>query len=220
MIGGYTEKVIHSFGGASPEGKYPFAGVTLDTAGNLYGTTSEGGENYGTVYELMPSSGGYTEKWLYFPTGGADGSYLFGGVILDPSGNLYGSTQNGGSSGAGTAFKLTKGNGNWSYAALYHFSGTGTFCGPYGNLARDGNGNLYGTTYCSGGLGNVFKLTPAGAYTSLHNFTDGSDGANPISNVTFDANGNLYGTDSEGANGTCYDSEFIAGCGVVWKITP
>jgi uncharacterized repeat protein (TIGR03803 family) len=162
------------------------------------------------------SSGGYTEKMLYFFTGGADGGNPFGGLIFDPSGNLYGSTENLGDSGAGTAFKLTpEGNGNWSYAALYSFAG-GLYGGPYGNLARHGAGNLYGTTWGSGAnLGNVFKLTPAGTYTSLHDFTGGSDGDNPIGNVTFDASGNLYGTASGGANGTC-DS----GCGVVWKITP
>jgi uncharacterized repeat protein (TIGR03803 family) len=230
--GGYTEKVIYSFGGTSMDGKYPFAGVTLDTAGNLYGTTSEGGisnsstcaPTCGTVYELIASSG-YTEKQLWLFHGTSDGAYPFAGVIFDSSGNLYGSTINGGNNGAGTAFKLTsEGNGNWSYDPLYSFSGvSGDSCGPYGNLAFDGAGNLYGTTSCSPGTyGDVFKLTPGGtwSYTSLHNFGGSSDGANPISNVTFDANGNLYGTDSEGANGTCYDSAFIAGCGVVWKITP
>jgi hypothetical protein len=222
--GGYTEKVIYSFGGTKPgEGRHPFAGLTLDTKGNLYGTTSEGGRSCssgfngtcGTVYELMPSSGGYTEKQLYVFTGAGDGSNPFGAVIFDSSGNLYGSTANGGFLGSGTAFKLTpEGNGNWSYDPLYSLSGN-AFCGPDGSLALDGAGNLYGTTYCSGGFGNVFKLTPAGTYTSLHYFTGGTDGANPISNVTFDANGNLYGTASVGANPTCF-----AGCGVVWKITP
>jgi uncharacterized repeat protein (TIGR03803 family) len=231
--GGYTEKVIYSFGGTAPgEGRYPFAGVIVDKDGNLYGTTSEGGRTCGTyggtcgtVYELMPSSGGYKEKQLYLFTGANDGGSPFGGVIFDSLGNLYGSTENAGLNGAGTAFKLTsEGNGNWSYDPLYSFSGaSGNFCGPYGNLAFDGAGNLYGTTSCSPGTyGDVFKLTPGGTwtYTSLHNFSGGSDGANPISNVTIDANGNLYGTDSEGANATCYDSAFIAGCGVVWKITP
>jgi uncharacterized repeat protein (TIGR03803 family) len=213
--GGYREEVIHGFGGAL-DGQYPLAGVILDKAGNLYGTTSDFEEDYGRVYQLVRSSGGYTEKMLYFFSGGADGSYPFGGLIFDPSGNLYGSTENGGDSGAGTAFKLTpEGNGNWSYAALYSFAG-GQYGGPYGNLARHGAGNLYGTTWGSGAnLGNVFKLTPAGTYTSLHDFTGGSDGDHPFGNVTFDASGNLYGTASGGANGTC-DS----GCGVVWKITP
>jgi uncharacterized repeat protein (TIGR03803 family) len=216
--GGYKEKVIHSFGGALPEGRYPFAGVILDKAGNLYGTTSDFPESYGTVYQLVPSSRGYTEKMLYIFKDGADGSYPFGGLIFDPSGNLYGSTENGGGNGAGTAFKLTpEGNGTWSYAPLYSFAG-GFYCGPYGSLARDRAGNLYGTTDCSGAnYGSVFKLTPGSPwrYTSLHDFSGGSDGANPIGNVTFDARGKLYGTASQGANGTC-----DGGCGVVWKITP
>ena len=227
--GGYTEKVIYSFGGSSGDGKYPFTGVILDTKGNLYGTTSVGGKSNsttcaptcGTVYELMPSSGGgYTEKQLYLFTGAGDGSNPFGGVIFDAAGHLYGSTENGGNQGGGTAFKLTPtGNGNWSYAPLYPFVG-GTYCGSYGNLAFDAKGNLYGTTFCDGGVGNVFELTPTGTYTSLHSFSGGSDGGNPMGNVTFDASGNLYGTDSGGANQTCYNSGTIPGCGVVWKITP
>ena len=168
----------------------------------------------------MPSSGGYTEKLLYVFKGVGDGSTPFGSVIFDSSGNLYGSTVNGGFSGAGAAFKLTQeGNGNWSYAPLYEFSASSPDCGSYGSLALDGESNLYGTTYCSGGFGDVFKLTPAGAYTSLHYFTGGSDGANPIGNVTFDASGNLYGTASLGDNPTCVSGN-VAGCGVVWKITP
>jgi len=85
----------------------------------------------------------------------------------------------------------------------------------------DGAGNLNGTTFCSGGSdGNVFKLTPTGTYTSLHSFSGGSDGGNPMGNVTYDASGNMYGTDSGGANGACYNSGNVTGCGVVWKITP
>jgi uncharacterized repeat protein (TIGR03803 family) len=113
--GGYTEKVIYSFGRTSGDGQNPFTGVTLDTKGNLYGTTSVGGRGYGTVYELVSSSAGYTEKLLYVFTGGGDGKYPFGGVILDAAGNLYGSTEDGGFGGAGVAFKLTQANGNWSY---------------------------------------------------------------------------------------------------------
>jgi len=201
--------------------------VILDTKGNLYGTTSEGGRSSttcaptcGTVYELISSSGAYTEKQLYRFSGAGDGANPFGGVILDAAGNLYGSTENGGNQGAGTAFKLTPaGNGSWSFAPLYAFVG-GAYCGPYGNLAFDAKGDLFGTTFCAGGIGNVFELTPSGTYTSLHSFSGNSDGANPMGNVTFDASGNLYGTDSGGANGTCYNSGSISGCGVVWKITP
>ena len=225
--GGYTEKVIYSFGSTAGDGQHPFTGVILDTKGNLYGTTAEGGRSNsatcaptcGTVYELTPSSAGYTEKQLWLFNGTADGEYPFGGVIFDSAGNLYGSTMDGGNGGAGTAFKLTQANGNWSYSPLYSFVG-GASCGPYGNLAFDAKGNLYGTTYCAGGFGNVFELTPSGTYTLLHSFSGGSDGANPMGNVTFDASGNVYGTDVAGANQTCTNSGPNTGCGVVWKITP
>jgi len=219
--GGYTESVIHSFGGGS-DGYFPFTGVILDSTGNLYGTTSTGGQSvyYGTVYQLVPSMGGYTENILYSFKGGSDGEFPFGGLIFDRSGNLYGSTEDGGPGGGGTAFELTPvGNGKWSYTALYSFSGA-SYDGPYASFVMDGAGNLYGTTWGSGAnrLGNVFKLTPTSqppwTYTSLHDFT-GYDGQYLISNVTFDASGNLYGTAFQGDNGNC-----DTGCGVVWEITP
>jgi len=161
---------------------------------------------------LVPlSNGGYSENQLCYFQGAGDGAYPFGGVIVDSSDNLYGSTMDIGFDGAGAAFKLTPaGNGTWSYAPLYSFAG-GTSCGPYANLALDGAGNLYGTTYCSTG---VFKLTPAGTFTPLPGNVQ-----NPISNVTFDASGNLYGTASQGGNTACNTTGF-GDCGVVWKITP
>ena len=219
--GSYTESVIHSFTGGS-DGRFPFTGVILDSTGNLYGTTGQGGpSDFGTVYQLVPTGGGYTENILYSFKGGSDGRYAFGGLVFDQSGNLYGSTEDGGPGLAGTAFELTPaGNGNWSYTAIYSFSGNPSYNGPYASFVMDGAGNLYGTTWGSGakGYGNVFKLTrtiqPPWNYTSLHDFT-GYDGLNPISNVTFDASGNLYGTTSGGDNGNC-----DGGCGVVWEITP
>ena len=218
---GYTESVIHSFVGGG-DGRFPYTGVILDSAGNLYGTTGQGGpRDSGTVYQLVPSNGGYTENILYRFTNGSDGRYAFGGLIFDRSGNLYGSTEDGGAGGAGTAFELTPvGNGTWSYTGLYSFSGGHFYNGPYASFVMDGSGNLYGTTWGGGAeaLGTVFKLTranqPPWTYTSLHDFK-GSDGENPVSNVTFDASGKLYGTASQGGNAKC-DS----GCGVVWEITP
>jgi uncharacterized repeat protein (TIGR03803 family) len=218
---GWTEQPMYTFSG--PDGAQPFAGVIFDNAGNLYGTTAQGGAyGYGTVYELSPTGNGWTEKVLYSFQGGSDGSTLIGGLIFDQSGNLYGVNDNGGSGGGGTAFELTpNGDGSWTYHLLYSFSG-GSQCGPRATLDLDDAGTLYGTTFCDGAnnFGSIFKLTPASpywTYTSLYDFTGGADGSKPISNVVFDTAGNLYGTASSGGNMTnCTNS----GCGVVWQITP
>jgi uncharacterized repeat protein (TIGR03803 family) len=212
---GWGEQPLYAFSG-NPDGKAPYAGLTFDNAGNLYGTTTAGGpSDNGTVFELSPNGGGgWTEQVLYSFTGGSDGSFPAGGLTFDQSGNLYGSTNKGGSGGGGTVFKLTPSGGGWSYSLVNSFTGT-TGCGPFANLSFDGAGNLYGTTLCDGAnsAGNVFKLTPSGGgwtYSSVHDFTGGSDGGYPRSNVTFDTAGNLYGTASRGGRGV----------GVVWEITP
>jgi len=218
--GGWTESVLYSFSGS--DGQSPESGLIFDSAGNLYGTTYAGGlSGVGTVFEMSPLGGGWTEKVLYSFQGGSDGAAPFAGLIFDPSGNLYGATSNGGQGGGGTVFKLTPSGGSWTYSLIYSFAGNKyNYCGPLGTLVMDGVGNLYGTTYCDGayGLGNVFKLTPSGnswTYTSLHDFTFGSDGGAPICNVVFDANGNLYGTTRYGG-----DNQDCGPCGVVWEITP
>lgn len=211
---GWREQPLYAFTG-SPDGANPFAGLIFDNAGNLYGTTTAGGLNgNGTVFELSPSGSGWTEQVLYSFQGGSDGSYPTGGLVFDQSGNLYGSTNKGGSGGGGTVFKLTPAGGSWSYSLINSFTGA-SGCGPFANLNFDGAGNLYGTTLCDGAnnAGNVFELTPSGGswtYSSLHDFTGGSDGGYPRSNVTFDTAGNLYGTASRGGRGV----------GVVWEITP
>lgn len=212
--GSWSEQPIYAFNGA-PDGAAPFAGVILDTASNLYGTTTAGGSSgHGAVFELSPSGSGWTEQVLYSFQGGSDGGYPAGGLIFDQAGNLYGSTNKGGTGGGGTVFKLTPSGGGWTYSLLYSFSG-GASCGPFAALSMDGAGNLYGTTLCDGtdNVGSVFKLTPSGGgwtYSSLHDFTGGSDGGRPYSNVVFDAAGNLYGTASGGGHGV----------GVIWEITP
>ncbi len=167
----------------------------------------------GSVFKLSPSGGGWTEQVIYSFQGGSDGAYPTGGLIIDQSGNLYGSTNKGGTGGGGTVFKLTPSGGGWNYSLVYSFTGN-TSCGPFAPLSMDTAGSLYGTTFCDGAnnLGNIFKLTPSGGswtYSSLHDF-GGSDGAYPYSNVTIDAAGNLYGTASGGGMGV----------GVIWEITP
>jgi uncharacterized repeat protein (TIGR03803 family) len=188
--------------------------VTFDQAGNLYGTTYN---DDGAIYKLMPSGSGWTEDTLHIFGGQGDGSVLMTGVIFDPSGNFYGTTQAGGTNGGGTVFEFTPSGSGWTETILYDLPGGGA---P-GNLARDASGNLYGPS-CGGGIhgkGSIFKLTPSGGSwteTDLYDFSGGADGWCPVGNVTFDAQGNLYGVTSEGGGAGCFGS----GCGVVWKLTP
>jgi uncharacterized repeat protein (TIGR03803 family) len=213
--GHWTESVIYSF--SNSDGWIPVSSLTLDNAGNLYGTTLEGGAyGAGTVYELTYSAGsGWAESFLYsFNSnhGGVANPYV--GLIFDPSGNLYGATAD----GAGGIFKLTPSDGSWTYSLLYGTGGGIEACGARGNLVMDGAGNLYGTTFCDGayGQGSVFKLRLGSilTYTMVYSFTGDSDGYWPSSNVVFDASGKIYGTTFAG--GPYGDG----GYGVVWEITP
>ena len=212
--GGWTQTVLYS-PQSYAEGAYFYGGVVFSRTGDLYGVFSGGGPyGYGGAYKLSPSGSSWAEQTIYGFTGASDG-YGSVGLILDSSGNLYGTTEYGGSGGGGTVFELSPANDGWNFNTLYSFSG-GAGNGPWDKLVMDDAGNLYGTTAGAGGYGNgsVFKLTPSNGswtYTSLHDFTGGSDGALPISNVAFDANGNLYGTASIGG---------AYGDGVVWEIAP
>ena len=213
--GMWTENSIYAFSGSNGSG--PLDGVIFDSAGNLYGTTYQGGRyGEGTIFQLSPSMG-WTESVLHSFGYLNDGGYPHAGLIPDQSGNLYGATSDFAPGGGGLVFELSPSGDSWTYLNVYNLSGTAfNRCGPWGNLAVDAAGNLYGTTFCDGPnkLGSVFKLTFSGGrwiYTSLHDFTGGNDGANPISNVVIDANGNLYGTASVGG---------ALGYGVVWEITP
>ena len=220
--GGWTESVIYSFAGGN-DGAFPFAGLLFDSAGNLYGTTVNGGgtgctNGCGTIYELSPSGSGWTENVLYRFQGGNDGFYADGGLIFDQAGNLYGGTYNGGSGGGGTVYELSPSGGGWTLNVLYSF--VGTRWGLADRLTFDAAGNLYGTTQYGGanGDGNVFKLTNSGgnwSYTDLHDFTYGIDGGVPVDTPVFDASGNLYGTAFGGGTNACGEG---FGCGVIWKI--
>ena len=212
--GGWTYTVIHSFG-TGFDGNFPIAGVVIDAVGNLYGTTLSGGAyGDGTVFELSPANGGWTESFVYSFTGGDDGGDPYGGLILDAAGNLYGATPGLYPAGhpGGSVFKLTPSGNSWTFSVLYTFPESGDECGPRGTPAMDAAGNLYDTTYCY--PENVFKLTPVNGgwtYTSLHQFGVGHDGEYPEAGVTLDANGNIYGTTTYGG---AYNN------GIVFEITP
>lgn len=207
-------------------GQNPASGVTFDSAGNLYGTTTTGGSgNCGAVYELTSSGSGWTPVLLH-AFAGADGCEPVGGVIFDHAGNLYGTTLTQGANSGGTVFEMTPSGGGWTFTTLYNFQGSGSACplfggslpsGPTADLVIDSAGNLYGTTCTDGafGYGAVFKLSPSGGgwtYTSLHDFANESDGASPIGIVSLDSNENLYGTATRGGG--------TADLGTVWEITP
>jgi uncharacterized repeat protein (TIGR03803 family) len=177
------------------DGGEPFGGVTLDTAGNLYGTTSTAGSGFGlglgTVFKL-DTAGKLTT--LHAFTGNADGGNPFAGVILDTTGNLYGTTNYGGVPDyLGTVFMLDK---TGKETVLHNFTGEADGESPFAPLIRDAAGNLYGTTLgkSSGDQGTVFKLDKNGKETVLHNFTGRADGQNPEAGLIRDRVGNLYGT--------------------------
>ena len=199
------EKLLYSFGTVRTDGAYPQAGLILDKAGNLYGTTSGGGAyNEGTVFELMRRAGGHwTERILHSFKGGADGSHPSANLIFDTSGNLYGTTYQGGADSSGTVFELIpKASGGWTEKVLHSFGQGKDGASPYASLIIDAAGNLYGTAFHGGadGFGTVFELTPkaAGKWAEkvLHSF-NGKDGKYPSASLIFDASGNLYGPTEE-----------------------
>jgi uncharacterized repeat protein (TIGR03803 family) len=230
--GGWTESVLYNFGSVGGDGASPLANLVFDAKGNLYGTTRNGGaHNDGIVFELSPGSGGvWTEKILYsFGAIANDGTNPGGcTLIFDSKGNLYGTTNTGGSNGAspgdGTVFELSpQAGGGWSEKVLYNFGASNVDgINPAAGLTFDAFGNLYGTTFAGGasGYGSVFELSRAkgGGWTEsvLHSFDiNHTDGARPMAGVVFDAQGNLYGTTMNGGafgNGN--------GLGTVYELSP
>jgi uncharacterized repeat protein (TIGR03803 family) len=197
--GTWTQTVLWSFSGGNDGGK-PAGGLIFDSAGNLYGATQVGGAyGYGSVFQLVPAGSGWSLNTLYGFQNGNDGANPAGGLIFDPSGNLYGTTSSNGPKGGGTIFELARQpSGTWVLTVLYALAGQAGG-GSQASLTLDAAGNLYGTTYKDGsdGYGSVFELIPSNGswvYADLHDFTSGSDGAKSVSNVSLDANTNLFGT--------------------------
>ena len=158
----WTERILYSFQGTS-DGEYPYSGLIFDQAGNLYGTTCCGGPGgVGTVFEFTPSNGTLTT--LYSNFGGYGGPY--GSLTMDAAGNLYGTTEEGGAYSFGSVFKLTPGSGGWTYTSLHDFCAGGYPCSdgafPFGGVALDADGNVYGTTTAGGTAysGVIWEITP------------------------------------------------------------
>lgn len=214
--------VLYSFGTNTDDGILPNGGLVFDKAGNLYGTTQEGGSapicgprGCGTVFELTPGRGGsWTESIIYSfcsETNCTDGALPLAGLVIDDAGNLYGTTKFGGNVfNDGTVFELsppTTPGAAWALIGLWNFGGNGTGDGQYpaSRLTWDALGNLYGTTYFGGEgqLGAVFELSPiqGGGWSEkvLYSFCLAGppkcpDGFEPMAGVAFDESGNLYGT--------------------------
>lgn len=234
-----TESLLHIFHGV-PDGVNPSAGLTIDTAGNLYGTTPGGGtitqcvntdsSGCGTVFKIAP---GGAETVLH-AFEGPDGIGLYGAdLLVDGSGDIYGVTYAGGAfntcyggPGCGTVFKIAS---DGTFSTLYSFKGInsggndGNF--PLSTLIEDDAGNLYGTTWSGGvsldrscnGCGTIFKIDPEGAETVLYTFPGGAGGQQPEGGVVRDAQGNLYGTAYGGGDLHCQKH---VGCGIAYKLTP
>jgi uncharacterized repeat protein (TIGR03803 family) len=199
------ESTLYSFAGGN-DGGFPQGGLVADARGNLYGvTTSDGADHAGVIFELQKPARGqtsWTESVLYTFTNGADGGVPQAGLIIDASGNLYGTTYQGGADGDGVVFELRHRKSGPKYKVLWTFTGGNDGALPSGRLSQDGAGNLYGTATegGTGVVGVVFELSPppagkkAWTQTVLYNFTGNNDGGEPMGNVLVGSDGNLYGT--------------------------
>ncbi len=203
-------KILHAFG-ASHDGAGLWCSLVQDKSLNLYGTTSGGGAyGYGTVFELVAGAGGrWDERVLRnMANGDPKGDEPNGGLILDPAGNLYGTTLQGGPRQNGVVFELTVTRGGWKDTVLH--AG-----GSWASVVMDGAGRLYGTTET-----NVFELI-RGSHgwnkTVLHRFVTQGDGDGAFAPVILDASGNLYGTTKGGGIGTRCGGN---GCGTVYELRP
>ena len=220
--GKWTETVLHEFQDNGQDGYFPIGNLAIDAAGNLYGTTTEGGTYLaGAVFMLAPSAdGSYSETLIYnfcSVDDCLDGAGPEAGLILDAVGNLYGTTAGGGDVYGGVVFRLARDGSDWKEKVLYSLVGSYEG-GSYAGLAFDKAGNLYGTTNggsCFSG-GTVFKLSPRKQadwyYTLLYKFSQsGKDGGCPSASVVLDPAGNLYSTTFRGGE---------YGLGVVFRLAP
>ena len=220
VLGGWEDKVLYSFSGAS-NGFGPMPGALIfDPAGNLYGATSDGGlASAGSIYELTPIANGWQYKLLYSFSGGADGAEPISNLMLDEAGNLFGAAYSGGGFGCGTIFELTPSASGWTQKTLYTFRGGDDSGNPL-TLVRDQDGTLFGATIGAGcadgncpmgaGPGGVFMLSRSGNDWQYSRVYDYQGYLNDTS-LTMDSSGDMYGTLARGGS-PCY-------CGEVFKLS-
>ena len=227
-----SKTILHSFTG-HPDGTYPNGGMVRDAAGNLYGTTNQGGPDpscgfwatgCGIVFKVTPS--GEESIFYSFDNRNAteDGYQPLGNLIRDAAGNIYGTTDDGGSVGLyGTVYKITP---QGKETVLYSFTGDHDGENPFAGVVLDAAGNIYGTTqeggngpcyngFFYGGCGTVFKLTASGVESVLLQFNV-ANGESPYGSLLLDSKGNLWGTAAGGGSKEC--SQY--GCGVVFELSP
>ncbi|MDB5333984.1 MAG: hypothetical protein JWP03_5135 [Phycisphaerales bacterium] len=212
--GSRTVTTLASFN--SSTGSDPIGGLAVDSSGDLFGTTQLGGaHSVGTVFEIVAGSGTITTLASFDSSTTGDASYA--GLLVDSSGNLYGTTTAGGPNGAGTLFSVVAGSNSITVLAPFD-SSTGT--NPRSALVMDTGGNLYGTTQNGGanggssGDGTVFERAAlSSSITPLASF---STSAGSAGNVTVDSGGNLYGTTlNGGTNGDGSVFEIVANSGII-----
>jgi len=210
--GGWKHVVLYNFCSLSgcADGAGP-GGLTSDGAGNLYGSTITGGQQCesgcGTVYELSPSHGSWTEKVLYAFNSSGDGNYPTPGITIDDAGNLYGTTYNGGGYGYGIVYKLKRGKHRWQEVMIYAFEGSTNYRNPNGYLTLDSAGNIFGTTTggtsgCEYQCGIVYRLSRSNGQwieETVYTF-DGTHGASPNGGLVLDSAGHFYGSTLLGGN--------------------
>jgi len=207
---GSGETVDYSFTGGS-DGANPVGGLVEDGTFDLYGTTKNGGDSgFGTVFELVPLGGGF--KLLHTFTAGADGANPEGTLALDPDGNLYGTTLEGGALNQGTVFKITS---KGKEKVLHSFDGGNDGRFPTSGVAIAFAGTLYGTTPGGGQniAGTLYSMNKKGKLKVLHAFTGGSDGGNPVGVPLPGGAGEVYGVTFMGGAGD-------ASVGTVYKLSP
>jgi len=219
----WTERVLHSFTNVPPDGYYPQAGLSFDSAGLLYGTTEYGGAHgAGTVFQMKGSKGKWTYKVIHgFASPG--GYYPVGGLTQGMHGYYYGTTYYGGATfNAGTVYRLFQARGVWVSQTVYTFSGGASGTNPDSSLTTDAAGNLFGTTYTGGdlNLGTVFELKAGKndkySYRVLYSLKGNPDGNTPYygSGVALDAKGDLFGTTYYGGTnnaGSAYELKLTTG---------
>ncbi len=214
-----TQAVLYSFNFNSGDGYSPAdnPNLVMDKDGNFYGTTVSGGShNLGTVFKVTPDG---AETLLHSFGASTDGTNPSSSLIMDSSGNLYGTTEHGGASGGGTVFKLTPTGKELHYSFCVE---TGCPDGEYpaAALVMDKAGNVYGTTTAGGAhnSGTVFKINRSGNESVLYSFgATSTDGSTPSAALIMDSKGNFYGTTVNG--GANNNSNCGVGCGTVFKVT-